>query len=431
MNMVKNKLAINGGDKVIHSEFSVYNTVGDEEVSAAASVVQSGVLSDFVGAPGKHFLGGKQVQEFEQAFRSQFCVEHAVSVNSWTSGLIAAVGALGVSPGDEVLVTPWTMCASAISILHWNAIPVFVDIEADTFCMDPSKIESRITPRTKAILVVDIFGQSADMDPILAIAQKHNLKVLSDCAQAPGAIYRGKLAGTLADVGGYSFNYHKHIHTGEGGMIVTNDAEIARKCQLIRNHAEAALVDSPGADLTNMIGYNFRLGEIESAIGKQQLKKLDSAIESRQRAASLLSERLSDIPYLTTPVTRDDCSHVFYFYAMKHNAELAGVSRDLIHRALVAEGVPFLSNRYQNLHLLPMFIQKQCYGQEGFPWSLNTDVEYVYEEGQCPVAERLNNQEFLGLFMCGSQYTDNEVNLIGDAFHKVYASLDDLRQLEV
>ena len=112
---------------------------------------------------------------------------------------------------------------------------------------------------------------------------------------------------------------------------------------------------------------------------------------------------------------------------MKHAAESAGVSRDLIHRALVAEGVPFLSNRYQNLHMLPMFIHKQCYGQDGFPWSMNADAEYVYGEGQCPVAERLNNQEFLGLFMCGSQFTDEETNLIGDAFHKVYANLSQLK----
>ena len=257
MNNEKTKLAINGGKKTININFSRYNTIGSEEAEAASAVMQSGVLSDFVGAPGSRFLGGHQVKLFESDFKSQFKVDNAISVNSWTSGLIAAVGALGIEPGDEVLVTPWTMCASAIAILHWNAIPVFVDIEADTFCMDPTKIEAKISERTKAILVVDIFGQSADMDPILAIAKKHGLKVISDCAQSPGAEYKGKLAGTMADVGGFSFNYHKHIHTGEGGMIVTNDAIVAEKCQLIRNHAEAAIVNIPNADLTNMIGYNF------------------------------------------------------------------------------------------------------------------------------------------------------------------------------
>jgi len=421
------RLAINGGNKTINLAFSSYNTIGPEEVEAASAVVQSGVLSDFVGAPGENFLGGHQVKLFEREFEAQFKVDSAISVNSWTSGLIAAVGAIGIEPGDEVLVTPWTMCASAMAILHWNAIPVFVDIEADTFCMDPKKIVEKITHRTKAILVVDIFGQSADMDPILSIAKKFNLKVISDCAQSPGAEYKGRLAGTLADVGGFSFNYHKHIHTGEGGMIVTNDALIAEKCQLIRNHAEASVVDILNPDLTNMIGYNFRLGEIESTIGRKQLTKLASAISSRQRAAAILTENLQGIKGLTTPVTRDDCTHVFYFYGMKHNPELTGVSRDVIYDALIAEGVPLIAKRYQNLHMLPMFLEKQCYGTKNFPWSLNDSVDYSYGAGVCEVAERLNNSEYIGMFMCGSNFDDSEINLVGKAFRKVYENIDELR----
>jgi perosamine synthetase len=427
MNNEKTKLAINGGKKTININFSRYNTIGSEEAEAASAVMQSGVLSDFVGAPGSKFLGGHQVKLFESDFKSQFKVDNAISVNSWTSGLIAAVGALGIEPGDEVLVTPWTMCASAIAILHWNAIPVFVDIEADTFCMDPTKIESKISERTKAILAVDIFGQSADMDPILGIAKKYGLKVISDCAQSPGAEYKGRFAGTMADVGGFSFNYHKHIHTGEGGMIVTNDAIVAEKCQLIRNHAEAAMVNIPNADLTNMIGYNFRLGEIESAIGVKQLTKLSGAISSRQKAAALLTENLKGIDGLTTPVTRHGCTHVYYFYAMKHNADLTGVSRDAVYDALVAEGVPLISKTYQNLHMLPMFLEKQCYGTKHFPWSLNESVDYTYGVGTCEVAERINASEYIGMFMCGSDFEGDEINLVGEAFRKVYSNLDDLR----
>jgi perosamine synthetase len=427
MNNEKTKLAINGGKKTININFSRYNTIGSEEAEAASAVMQSGVLSDFVGAPGSKFLGGHQVKLFESDFKSQFKVDNAISVNSWTSGLIAAVGALGIEPGDEVLVTPWTMCASAIAILHWNAIPVFVDIEADTFCMDPTKIESKISERTKAILAVDIFGQSADMDPILGIAKKYGLKVISDCAQSPGAEYKGRFAGTMADVGGFSFNYHKHIHTGEGGMIVTNDAIVAEKCQLIRNHAEAAMVNIPNADLTNMIGYNFRLGEIESAIGVKQLTKLSGAISSRQKAAALLTENLRGIDGLTTPVTRHGCTHVYYFYAMKHNADLTGVSRDAVYDALVAEGVPLISKTYQNLHMLPMFLEKQCYGTKHFPWSLNESVDYTYGVGTCEVAERINASEYIGMFMCGSDFEGDEINLVGEAFRKVYSNLDDLR----
>ena len=421
------KLAINGGDKSVSHNFSIYNSIGVEEQEAASKVVKSGILSDFLGAPGSNFLGGKYVKKFERNFEEKFEVTHSISVNSWTSGLIAAIGALGIEPGDEVLVTPWTMCASAISILHWNAIPVFVDIEEDTFCMDPEKITEKITERTKAILVVDIFGHSADMDPILAIAKEHNLKVISDCAQSPGARYKGKLAGTLGDIGGYSFNYHKHIHTGEGGMIVTNNDEYAEKCQLIRNHAEAAIVAHKDPDLTNMIGYNFRLGEIESAMGIEQLKKLDQAISSRQKAAELLSENLKDIEALTIPIVRDDCSHVYYFYAMKHNENITGVSRDRVYDALIAEGVPFISKNYQNLHMLPMFTEQQCYGTKNFPWSLNDSVRYEYGSGMCEVAERLNEKEYLGIFMVGSNFTDTEINILGEAIRKVYSNLDELK----
>jgi dTDP-4-amino-4,6-dideoxygalactose transaminase len=420
-------LAINGGKKLINRTFSVYNTMGSEEVKAASDVVKTGVLSDFVGAPGEKFLGGQNVKAFEQAFKNRFNTENAISVNSWTSGLIAMVGALGIEPGDEVLVSPWTMCASAIAILHWNAIPVFVDIEEDTFCIDPLKIEEKITSKTRAILAVDIFGQSADMDSILKIAQKYSLKVISDCAQAPGATYKGRLAGTIANIGGFSFNYHKHIHTGEGGMIVTNNQLLAEKCQLIRNHAEAAIVNKPNADLTNMIGYNFRLGEIESAIGLKQLKKLDYAIASRQKAALHLTEVLKDIEGISAPIIRKDCTHVYYFYAMKHNSKLTGISRDRVYDALVAEGIPYISKRYENLHMLPMFLKKQCFGSKHFPWSLNSDVNYSYGKDTCKVAEKLNKDEYLGIFMCGSNYTNDEINLVGDAIKKVYSNIAELR----
>ncbi|NDH64767.1 MAG: DegT/DnrJ/EryC1/StrS family aminotransferase, partial [Alphaproteobacteria bacterium] len=279
-------LAVHGGPKTITRPFARYNPLGAEEVAAAKAVVESGILSQYYGRWCADFYGGPKVREFERACAAKFGVKRAVTVNSWTSGLVAAVGAIGIEPGDEVITSPWTMCATATAILHWNAIPVFADIEPDTFCLDPRSVEVNITPHTRAILSVDIAGQSADMDALRAIAKKHNLKLISDCAQAPGALYQGKFAGTLADVGGFSLNYHKHIHTGEGGILVTNDDEIAERMCLIRNHAEAVVGDKGVTDLSNMIGHNFRLGEIECAIGIEQLKKLDRQIASRQRAAA-------------------------------------------------------------------------------------------------------------------------------------------------
>ena len=185
-------LALFGGPKTIEKTFTRYNPIGAEEVKAATSVVESGVLSQFIGAWDPDFYGGPKVKEFERKCEAFFGVKHAVTVNSWTSGLIAAVGAIGIEPGDEVIVPPFTMCASATAILHWNAIPVFADIDSETFCLDPRSVEANISPYTKGIMAVDIFGHPADTDALMAIAARHGLKVITDTAQAPGAFFKGK-----------------------------------------------------------------------------------------------------------------------------------------------------------------------------------------------------------------------------------------------
>src|ERR1043166_4023232 len=177
------ELAIHGGPKTITKSFTRFNPIGPEESAAAKAVVDTGVLSQFLGTWDPDFYGGPKVQEFERMCERYFGVTHAVTVNSWTSGLIAAVGAVGIEPGDEVIVSPWTMCASATAILHWNAIPVFADIEPETFCLDPTSVEANISPYTKAIMAVDIFGHSANMDALMAIADRHGLKVITDSGQ--------------------------------------------------------------------------------------------------------------------------------------------------------------------------------------------------------------------------------------------------------
>ena len=422
------KLAIFGGTKTINRPFKRYNPIGVEEIIAAKQVVESGVLSKFLGVWHEDFYGGPKVQEFEQDCKVYFGVKHAVTVNSWTSGLIAAVGAIDIEPGDEIIVSPWTMCASATAILHWNAIPVFADIEPGTFNLDPQSVEENISPYTKAIMAIDIFGHSADMDALMAIADKHGLKVISDTAQAPGAYYKGRYAGTLAHVGGYSLNYHKHIHTGEGGILVTNDDVIAERMQLIRNHAEAVVGGKGVTHLANMIGYNFRLGEIECAIGIEQLKKLRGLVIARQHAAERLTEGLKGLDGLRTPITQPDCTHAYYVYPIILDTNRLGTSRDRIYQALVAEGMEGLAAGYVNLHLLPMYQQKIAYGSKGFPWTstiCHRDINY--HRGICPVAEELHEKSYLGYAMCLNDLCDEDVDLLIAAFRKVWTWMEALR----
>jgi perosamine synthetase len=421
------KLALLGGNKTIQTPFKKYNPIGTEELQAAREVIESGVLSQFIGAWHEDFYGGPKVREFEAQAARYFGVKHAITVNSWTSGLVAAVGAIGIEPGDEVIVTPWTMSASATAILHWNAIPVFADIDSASYNLDPKSIEKNITPHTKAIMVADIFGQSADMDEIMGIASAHGLKVISDTAQAPGAMYKGRYAGTCAHVGGYSLNYHKHIHTGEGGILVTDDDQIAERLQLIRNHAEVVVAGKGVTDISNMVGHNFRLGEIECAMGIEQLKKLSRFVASRQSLAEALSTELSDLQGLRTPTVLPDRTHAYYVYPMQLDLQLLGLSRDRICDALLAEGVS-ISRSYQNIHLLPLYQKKIAFGSRGFPWS--SDIcrrEVDYSKGICPVAEQLNDHSYIGFGMCVHDLTSEDIRQIGTAFKKVWGNLDSLR----
>jgi len=421
------KLALFGGEKAINHPFKRYNSIGPEELQAAAEVIESGVLSQFLGCWDDDFYGGPKVREFERACADYFGVKHAITVNSWTSGLIAAVGAIGIEPGDEVIVTPWTMCASATAILHWNAIPVFADIEPDTFCIDVNSIEANISSQTKAIMAVDIFGHSANMEAINALARKHGLKVISDTAQAPGAMVGDKFAGTLADIGGYSLNYHKHIHTGEGGVLVTNDDAFADRLMLIRNHAEAVVDEKGTQNLNNMVGYNFRLGEIECAIGLEQLKKLKHYADSRQRAAERLTIGLQGLSGLRTPIIRKGNTHVYYVYPLVLDVDAIGVKRERLIEALEAEGVIGLSNGYANVHLLPMYQKQLAYGSSGFPWSSSICQRTIdYSKGICPVAEELHDRSFMGFEMCRFDLPDADVDAIIDSFHKVWDEINKL-----
>lgn len=425
---LESRLAIDGGTPAIPRPLELFRSVGEEEVQAASEVIRSGVLSAYVGAPGEYFLGGPRVRELEERAADYFGVKHAVAVNSWTSGLIASIGAIGVEPGDEIITTPWTMAATATAILHWNAIPVFADIDPVSYNIDPASVESLITPRTRGIMAVDIFGQSCDIDALRAIATKHGIKLMVDTAQSPGAFYKGCYAGTRADIGGYSLNYHKHIHSGEGGIIVTDDDRLAERTRLIRNHAECVVKSGAPEDLANMLGYNFRMGEIEAAIASVQLGKLKERVASRQRAAAELNAALAGLEGLRTPAVSEGCTHVYYVYGLHIDVDALGLSRLRIAEALRAEGVPGVMPGYQNVHLYPVFQKKIAYGTGGFPWNSPYASRQVdYSPGICPVAEDLHARTFLGLNLCMCEFTPDDIAQVAGAFRKVWAQLGALR----
>ncbi|TRZ51186.1 DegT/DnrJ/EryC1/StrS family aminotransferase [bacterium] len=422
------KLAINGGPKTIEQSFPHYNSIGENEILAVEKVMRSGQLSKFLGSWGDDFLGGPKVKEFEDAWAKHFGVRYAVSVNSLTSGLIAAVGAIGIEPFDEVITSPWTMCATATSILVWNGIPVFADIDEGTYNLDPKSVEKNVTERTRAIIVPDIFGQSANLKEIMKIAKQYNLKVIEDAAQAPHSLYREKFTGTTGHIGGFSLNYHKHIHTGEGGMMVTNDKNLAERMQLIRNHGEAAVGGSERNDINNIIGFNFRLGEIEAAIGLEQLKRLPTLSTAKTEAGSMLCKELSKLHGIYIPKQEKESTHVYYIFGFRIDESELGISRETIINALRAEGVPHIYPGYANLHLLPLYQKRIAYGSKGFPWISNGYTSSVrYEKGTYPIAERLHEKEFVSLQMCQHSYTEEETNLVVKAFKKVWENLNELR----
>ncbi len=432
------KLAINGGPKIRTRPFAFYNTIGKEEISAVNKVLKNGILSKFLGAWHENFYGGDQVRALESEWARYFGVKHAIAVNSATSGLIAAVGAAGIGPGDEVIVTPYSMCISATAPLFYGAIPVFADIEEEYFCLDPASIEKKITKKTKAIIVVDILGQAYDAEKINKIAKTHNLIVIEDCAQAPGGMYKGKYTGTLGDMGIFSLNYHKHIHCGEGGILVTNDDIIAERVRLIRNHAEAVVGPKGTDNLINMIGYNFRMTELEAAITREQLKKLKSLVDGRINNVKYISDKLSKIPFISPAKVRDNVKHVYYLQPLKFNMAIAGVHRDIFIDAVKAELMPikkreaegvWMNYGFRPLYLLPMFQNKICYGSSGYPFvSSLYNKNQDYSKGLCPVAERLHEEELFYHDYIKPCMTKKDLDDVIKSFYKVTENIDELRK---
>lgn len=401
--------ALLGGKPAVAGPIPPYRTLGPEEESAALRVLRGGVLSSFFGSAGPSFLGGPEVRRFETSWSGRFQVPHAVSVNSATSGLIAAVGACGIGPGDEVIVPPFTMSATAACVRVWGGTPVFADVRPDSFTLDPASVERNITTRTRAILAVNLMGQPADLDELLGLARPRGIRVIEDNAQAPGARYRGKLAGTIGDLGVFSLNCHKVIQTGEGGVVCTHDADLALRVQLIRNHGEGIVRELGYANHPEQIlGFNFRMGELEAAIGFEQLCKLDTLTAARVRIARSLNERLRGLPGLGVPEAGADRTHVYYTYSLTVDESAAGISRRTLVRALAAEGVECFEGYAEPIYLQPLYTAD---------WPGKGDRRY--SRGLCPVAERLYERT---LFFHVLLYpaVEHLAPAVGEAFHKVW-----------
>lgn len=424
-------LALLGGEPALSQPLPPYPSMGQAEIDAVVNVVQSGCLSGFYGDAGPEFLGGRQIRAFEEAWGERYGVPHVVSVNSATSGLFAAMGAVGVGPGDEVIVPCTTMSATAMAPLIYGAIPVFVDIEDETFCLDIEAVRAAITPKTKAILAVNLFGHPARLAELRALADAKGLYLVEDNAQAPLGREFNSFCGTVGHIGVFSLNYHKHIHTGEGGMCVTSDARLAERLQLIRNHGENLVEALDIEDAANIIGFNYRMTELSAAVGLAQLARSDEHVEVRERLAQRLSDGTRDLPGWRVPEVRDRCRHNYYCWTARFDEQTVGIDRDTFSRALLAEGFPHTQAYVRPLYMLPVFQRRIGFGRDGFPFN---QTEQRYEKGMCPVAERLHEHEILFFEPCAYLVDDEQTDQLAEAVRKVHAgvgALVDLRASEV
>jgi perosamine synthetase len=431
------ELAINGGEPIRKVPFPDQLTIGEEEKKAVQEVMNSGSLSAFRGnwmhtIPG--FWGGEQIQGLEKEWNKYFNVQHSISVNSCTSALQIACGAVGIQPGDEVIVTPWSMSCSATAPMVWQGTPVFADIEKEYFCLDPKSVEEKITERTKAIIYVDLFGSCGRISEIMDIAKKHNLYVIEDAAQAIGSKSNNKYAGTIGHIGCYSFTQGKHLTCGEGGMIGTDDIELAMRCQLIRNHAESAIHGMGKEDITNysdtikynMLGFNMRMTEIQAAIIREQLKKLRAYTQLRVDNVYFINDALIDIDPITVCDPEFNCTHSYYTQPLLWDANKAdGLHRNKFIEAVKAElkgeknrpDKPMLNCGYITpLYRFPLFQNKVMYKSTISPFFEHID----YIPSNYPNVESLwENELFLSLYQ-NLPLSGYDLKDITDAFWKVW-----------
>ncbi|MFC2081631.1 DegT/DnrJ/EryC1/StrS family aminotransferase [Candidatus Bipolaricaulota bacterium] len=314
--------------------------LGPRELRAVSDVVESGRLAL-----------GPNLAAFESAMADYVGVEHVVAVNSGTSALHLILEGLGIGEGDEVITTSFSFIASANCILFVRATPVFVDIDPNTLCIDPEKIEAAITPRTKAILAVDVFGHPADWPALERIAAKHRLVLIEDSAESLGSELNGRRCGSFGRAGIFGFYPNKQITTGEGGMIVTDDGELARVCRSMANQGRGE-----GGDWLKHVrlGYNFRMDELSAALGVVQLSRIEEFIEARNRVASWYESAFADVAEVRTPTLAKNAKNSWFVYVVRLSEEFTAVERDAVLYELTQQGIG-CRNYFAPIHLQPFY----------------------------------------------------------------------------
>ncbi len=387
------RLAIEGGQPVMTDAHKrSWPDIREEDMTAVQAVLERRILGG-VGAPEMTALEGEWARFVG--------VKHALLLNSGTAAIHAALYGVGVKPGDEVITTAYTFAGTFQPILHQGAIPVFVDIDPDSFNLDVAQVEAHVTDRTRAIVPVHIHGLPADLDEIDAIARKHDLAVIEDGCQAHGATYKGARVGSFGDVSAFSLNSSKILCGGEGGLLATDDDEIFHRASRLRTFGEdiSEMENLSAWDFrpytSHSIGWNYRHQEMPAALARSQLKRLPEYIATAQANADFLTEHLAKIPGLIPPTVPDDRTSVYYIYRLRFDPDALGVGvearefRDLLGRALLAEGAD--ASLWHNLPVTsnPLFRDKNGLG-DGFPWTQPPASRTIeYEPADYPRAARM------------------------------------------
>lgn len=395
-------LAINGGSKTVEREF-IWPLYDESDVECVADIVRSGKW-------GNPDCGG-EVAVFEKEFAAFCGSKYALSCVNGSVALRLALIACGVKPGDEVLVPPYTFIATASIVIEANCVPVFVDIDPRTYNMDASKIEALITSRTKAIIPVHFAGQACEMDQIISIAQKHNLKIIEDACHGHGAEYKGKKLGSIGDAGCFSFQSSKNLTSGEGGMIITNDDALYQMMNSLRN---VGRVEGGAWYEHHFAGCNYRITQLQAVLLSCQLKRLEEQTMIRHRNGTYLNELLSKIDGIT-PLARGlgETIHSYHIYIFKYNkSEFNGLSKVEFAKMLAAEGVPCFMGYPEPLYKQSLFQQKNfmCYA---IPESVD------YSKVHCPETEKACYEEAVWIMQHAMLGTAEEMELFASAILKI------------